>query len=124
MAWPVKPRDMIFSGSGVLDRKNRAVLTMLRTLEDDEMYFGVKTPKAAPGHVRLEVKRAYHYFQDLDDGRTKYVTLFNTDPKVKLLPKWILKFVTAKIYKKLLKILKTRSVQAINDVYAERIKQK
>lgn len=62
MAWPVKPRDMIFSGSGVLDRKNRAVLTMLRTLEDDEMYFGVKTPKAAAGHVRLDVKRAYHYF--------------------------------------------------------------
>lgn len=62
MPWPIWARDMIFSATGMLDRKNVACLTVMKSIQEDIPYFGVPAPKTADGHVRLDIKRGYHYF--------------------------------------------------------------
>jgi hypothetical protein len=65
MPWPMWPRDLTFTASGLLDRKNVGVLTVMKSTPEDTnsgTYFGVPFPATADGHVRIEIKRGYHYF--------------------------------------------------------------
>jgi hypothetical protein len=84
MPWPMWPRDMTFHVSGLVDKKNKAILTVMKsTSEDPEAkYFGFQIPKTSDGHVRLDIKRGYHYFQRIDENTTRYVEIFNTDPQL------------------------------------------
>lgn len=79
------------------DKKNIATLIVLKSVEEDEMYFSVPAPKTADRHVRLDMKRGFHYFQVLDDKRTRYVSIFNSDPKLPLMPNWAMNFIMTKI---------------------------
>lgn len=92
MPWPVWPRDMIFKGTGMFDRKNKACLLVVKSIDEDVPFFGVPAPKTQEGHVRLDIKRGYHYLQKIDDNKTRYVALFNSDPKITFLPSWFLNF--------------------------------
>ena len=65
MPWPMWPRDLTFTASGLLDRKNVGILTVMKSTPEDTKsgeYFGVPFPATAEGHVRIEIKRGYHYF--------------------------------------------------------------
>jgi hypothetical protein len=64
MPWPMWPRDMTFNVSGLVDKKNKAILTVMKSAPEDpdSKYFGFPVPKTADGHVRLDIKRGYHYF--------------------------------------------------------------
>lgn len=82
MPWPMWPREMIFSCTGMFDRENVACLSVLKSIQEGGMYFGVPTPNTAEGHVRIDLKRGYHYFQRISDTKTKYITIMNCDPKL------------------------------------------
>lgn len=74
MPWPMWPRDLTFTASGLLDHKNVGILTVMRsTDEQGGEYFGIPIPPTAEGHVRIEIKRGYHYFQRIDDNTTRYI---------------------------------------------------
>ena len=92
------PRDLTFTASGLLDRKNVGILTVIKsTDEQGGDYFGVPIPDTADGHVRIEIKRGYHYFQRIDDNTTRYVTIFNTDPQLQYAPGWFMNYLMTKI---------------------------
>ena len=82
MPWPLWPRDMMFAVSGLVDRKNKAIITVMKSPseEDGAQYFGLPIPKTADGHVRIDIRRGYHYFQKIDENTTRYVEIINTDP--------------------------------------------
>ena len=74
MPWPMWPRDLTFTASGLLDRKNVGILTVMKSTEENGGdYFGIPIPATAEGHVRIEIKRGYHYFQRIDEKTTRYV---------------------------------------------------
>eukprot|EP00347_Sterkiella_histriomuscorum_P011191 403373399 len=122
MQWPMWPRDMIFQVSGMYDRKNLACLSVLKSLDEGETFFNIPAPKTAEGHVRIDIKRGYHYFQRIDDNKTRYVTIFNTDPKLQLMPNWFMNFVMTKICYKMLVLIQKKSLEVPNNAYGERIK--
>jgi len=45
MPWPVWPRDMIFKGTGMFDRKTKSCLLVVKSIDEDVPYFGVPAPK-------------------------------------------------------------------------------
>ena len=62
MPWPLWSRDMVFTGTGIFDKKNKACMCVIKSCEDSVPYFGEEIPATADGHVRIIIKRGYHYF--------------------------------------------------------------
>ena len=96
---------MIFKASGMYDRKNMAILTVLKSLPENSHFFGIPAPLTASGHVRMDIQRGYHYFQYLGENKTRYVTIFNTDPQLKFMPNWFMNFIMTKICYQMLVII-------------------
>jgi len=61
MPWPVNPRNEV-TGTGLCDAKNNAFLFVMKTLETGEHFFDQVIPEVEDGHVRIIMKRGYHYF--------------------------------------------------------------
>jgi len=62
MVWPVWPREMVFKGTGIYDKKNKAVLLFVKSVEENSQYFGENVPPVSDGFVRIDIKRGFHYF--------------------------------------------------------------
>ena len=97
MQWPVWPREIIFKGSGMYDRKNKGCLLVVKSADDDSTYFDMKVPETSEGYVRVDLKKCFHYFQQIDANTTKYTSITNADPKLTYMPHWFMNFVTTKI---------------------------
>ena len=124
MPWPIWPRDMVFSATGFLDRERLACLSVLKSLAEDEEYFGARAPQTTEGHVRLDIKRGYHYFQAVDSRRTRYVTIFNCDPQLACMPNWLMNFTMTKVCYQMLVLIQEKALQVPDNEYGERIKQR
>ena len=61
MPWPVAPREMKCTGNGIYSKEHRAFLFVMKSVEDGS-YFGYDIPPVDDGHVRIIMKRGYHYF--------------------------------------------------------------
>jgi len=54
-------RDIMVRYSGQYDWKNRAVLSVVKSLNQDK-YFGVDVPAPQGGVVRMDISKGYNYF--------------------------------------------------------------
>lgn len=125
MPWPMWPRDLTFTASGMLDHKNVGILTVIKsTDEKGGDYFGVPIPETAEGHVRIEIKRGYHYFQRIDDNTTRYVTIFNTDPQLQYAPGWFMNFLMTKICYQMLVTIQEEAKKVPFNEFGERMKRR
>jgi hypothetical protein len=80
MPWPMAPREMIFTGTGIFDSQRKACLFVMKSLDAHTNFFEYEVPEAAENHVRIIMKRGYHYLQKIDENRTRYTNISNTDP--------------------------------------------
>lgn len=126
MPWPMWPRDMTFIASGMYDRKNTAVLSCIRSVPEtpDASFFGAGIPPVADGYVRLDISRGYHYFQMLDDNRTRYVTIFNSDPKLSNIPTWFMNYMMTKICYQMLVMIQEKSKDVSTSEWGNRIRNR
>ena len=62
MPWPMWNREVCAFVTGMFDRKNKACITVLKSLDEGQVWFGEETPACAEHHVRVIIKRGYHYF--------------------------------------------------------------
>lgn len=60
--WPMAVRDMAFTCSGFKDSKNKAVVSVSKSIAAGEKYFGHTILDSPEGLVRLKVKMGYNYF--------------------------------------------------------------
>ena len=120
------PRDMTFAVSGLVDRKNKAILTVMKSTPEEpgSLYFGHPIPKSADGHVRLDIKRGYHYFQYIDEKTTRYVEIFNTDPQLQYAPYWFMNYMMTKICYQMMVLIQDQSKLVPETEYNERIKKR
>ena len=88
------PRDMLFMATGILDKRNKAILSVMKSVKNEESLFGFEIPKCPEGYVRIEIKRGFHYFQRLENNKTKYMSIFNTDMDLKVIPTSLINFFT------------------------------
>jgi hypothetical protein len=61
MPWPIAPREIICTGTGIFDSKLKSCLFVMRSLEPHDMFFDYEVPEAAENHVRVEMKKGYHF---------------------------------------------------------------
>lgn len=95
--WPMHHRDITFYASGVLDFKNRGVITVSKSLEPGSSYYGTTVPMEDQKYRRLEIKQGYNYFQYLGPKKTRHISIYNTDPKIKYMPKWLLNYMMTSV---------------------------
>jgi len=104
MPWPVAHRNIVCRTSGLCDEKNKAILCVVKSIHDDT-FFGTKVPEPLSGYVRMQIMRGYHYFQYLGENKTRYVSIFNTDPDLAFIPDWLVNMVTSSVCYKQLDIM-------------------
>src|SRR4051812_22618071 len=97
MPWPLWPREMIFKATGIFDKINKGCLTVMKSIDTGKVFYGHEVPGTADGHVRIIIHRGYHYFQRIDENRTRYVSIFNTDPQLTVAPAVIINFFVTKV---------------------------
>jgi len=124
MPWPIWPRDMIFSATGFLDRENLACLSVIKSLDAGEAFFGMPAPQTRERHVRLDIRRGYHYFQALGRNRTRYVTIFNCDPQLQYVPTWLMNYTMTQICYQMLLLIQDRALQVPLNEYGQRIRER
>ncbi len=124
MPWPLWPRDMLFKATGIFDPANKACLTCMSSVDTGSMWFGQEVPNTEDGHVRIIIKRGYHFFQRIDDNKTRYITIFNTDPQVAMTPTFFINFFITKICYQMLKLVQSKAKDVPNSEYGERIKRR
>lgn len=49
-------------------------------------------PNVTDGHVEIDLKRGFHYFEAVDANTTRYMNIFNTDPKLGMIPTWYMNY--------------------------------
>lgn len=118
------PREMIFSTTGMFDKKHNAALSIIRSIDEGQLYFNEPAPKTKEGHIRLDIKRGYHYFQYINDNKTRYVTILNTDPKLEMIPSWLINYMMTKVCYQMLAIVQDKAKKVESTIYAERIRNR
>lgn len=128
MPWPLWPRDMTFRACGIVtdrgwrnDKKSIGVLNIIKSVNEDEDYFGVKVPPTAEGHVRIDIKRGYHYLQRIDENTTRYINIFNCDPQLYYAPGWMMNSIMTKICYQLLVVIQEKVQEVPNNEFGRRI---
>ena len=96
MPWPLASRDILIRSSGQYNEEKKAILTVIKSI-DSEKYFGVDIPAPANGNVRLDFHKGYHYFEYIDDKRSRYVSIFNVNPHLSYFPNWLINHLLSKI---------------------------
>lgn len=106
------------------DKKNKGVLSVCKSAPEGGKYFGIDVPATAEGHVRIDIKRGYHYFQRIDENKTRYVNIFNTDPQLQYTPAWLLNSMMTKVCYQLLVAIEEKAVSMLTseNIYTERIR--
>ena len=115
---------MTFKATGMFDRSGVAALSCIKSVEAGSTYFGVQIPECADGHVRIDIKRGYHYFQRIDDTKTRYVTIFNSDPKLQYAPSWMTNYFMTKICYQMLVVIQEKAVKVPESEFGERMKRR
>ena len=125
MPWPVWPRDMTFTATGMFDhQRGGGVLSCIKSVDVGSKYFGANVPDTADGHVRIDIKRGYHYFQRISDTQTRYITIFNSDPQLSYTPTWLMNFMMTKICYQMLVLIQEKSKDVPNSEFGKRMIEK
>ncbi len=83
--WPAKDRDFIFSAKAFADPSEKAVLILLKSVEDSN------TPEQ-DCCVRAQIVQGFYYLKSLSPQQTKVIVAVNADPKGSV-PKWIVNMI-------------------------------
>ncbi len=112
---PVAARDIYMDGRGYdLLQKANAVVILAREMEN--------SPPPAPGTVRLKLIAGGAILVPVSKNVTDVVLIACADPKLPVIPFWLLNFVTKQLAGHFFQLLRERSVN-LPDVYKERIKE-
>ena len=97
--WPMATRDMLFHATGVLDIKNKAFISVSRSIAPGEKYYDYEAQPPTSDLVRLHVNAGYNFFQYLGPNKTRHIAIWNTDPQIGYVPTAVLDyFMTNTLY--------------------------
>jgi len=119
--WPVAARDTCMYGYGVdLIKDESSVVVMVRSCKDTDEH---DHPPAPHGVVRVDTKRAGFLLKPLSPTSTYVQVITNTDPKMALIPYWLLNMVTTRLCHLFFVMLRNQAAACaqIGSAYYERI---
>lgn len=85
-------RDICCTVTGMIDFTNRSLISCSKSVPDDGKYFGCPIPEMPEGFARIDVKMGYHFLQYLGPKKTRYISIWNTDPKIDYIPSMLLNY--------------------------------
>mmetsp|Transcript_12318 Transcript_12318/g.8969 ORF Transcript_12318/g.8969 Transcript_12318/m.8969 type:complete len:104 (-) Transcript_12318:180-491(-) len=97
MPWPVWPRDFINGSIVRVEPEHHAVMLCSSSLDEEKSFFGESIPPVPAGHVRAHTKREIHFVQRIDERKSRYVSMFNTNLKMDKMPNMLMNFILKKI---------------------------
>ena len=75
MPWPFYHRDMIITIGTSYDYTNKGLVTLTKSLDPGQTFFGYTSPPEDPNViVREDVQTLFHFFQVLGPNKTRHLT--------------------------------------------------
>mmetsp|Transcript_2340 Transcript_2340/g.1682 ORF Transcript_2340/g.1682 Transcript_2340/m.1682 type:complete len:139 (+) Transcript_2340:509-925(+) len=109
MPWPFQNRDFVNGSIVRVEPMLNAVMLCSSSVEHRESYFGESIPKVPEGHVRAHTNREIHFIQKLDQRKTKYISMFNSDIKLSKMPNFLINWILKKVCEQLADIVKEKA---------------
>ena len=85
----VKARDLIVMGLGITLSEEKTVILAMRSIIDEE-FLGAKVPKESADYIRIVLNFGFYLITYVDDNHTELSLGLNVDPKVSVVPWFIL----------------------------------
>jgi len=119
--WPLHHRDCCMYGYGVdlLEEKGCIVITVRSCTENEQERHS--HPSLPERHVRMDCKFGGTLLKPISTTRTHVTMLSNVDPKLGLVPYWILNFVTHQLSYQFFQMLRKNSMKMEGTEYEKRI---
>lgn len=96
MPWPFSNRDLIMHGCGTILKDRKAVIIGIRSVLD-ETIFNFAMPKPYKNIVRAIIYAGGAYIESIAENRCRLRFISNANPKLKLIPQWLINLVTRKV---------------------------
>jgi hypothetical protein len=98
---------------------NKSAMIILRGF--DEPFLGHENPPENPSHVRVEVELGCVNIMYKSENQTQVSLIFNNDPKLALIPKSLVNFVTKKILYYFMKSIEAEVLAYPGSVHEQRV---
>lgn len=85
----VSARDLVTMGIGMTLTEEKSVLLAMKSVIDEE-YLGTKVPKETSNYIRIVLNFGFYLLNYVDDSHTELSLALNVDPKVPMIPWFIL----------------------------------
>ena len=98
LPWPLSGRDAVIDGRAMdlLSDESGAIAILMRQLQHDT-HADLRVPEPGPGRVRLGVQQCGALIRPLTDSLCYCEFIFRVDPKLAVIPDFLINFFTRKL---------------------------
>jgi hypothetical protein len=116
-------REAIVVGFGTAIPDTRSVILPFRSLGNN--YFGITPPPEDSKYTRFEINYAFYHIKYIDEQFCELTSCFNVDPKIPMIPWFVLNTFLKEIGYYVMRDLKQQVELTVNkDAYEERMQKK
>ena len=73
------------------------MISVSKSKDDGETFFGVPVPELPYGFTRLDVKMGFNYFQRLGPNKTRHISIWNTNPQIDYMPAFFMNYMMTSV---------------------------
>ncbi len=122
MPFPVTNREMIAMCFGCVDPQERSIFMPFRSVS--EQHYGLfQVPQEDKNFLRIEIIFGFFHITYLDEETVQVINCYNVDPKVSLIPWFLLNTFLREISYYIMNDLKKHIEEVDFAIYEERIKR-
>jgi hypothetical protein len=120
LPWPVSDREASVLGRGMPLIDSRGLVIMLKTVESN--YLGTDIPAASEGSVKVDISLSCIYIQYSQENKCSISLIIRSDPKLPLIPQWLINYGTKQVTHIFLKNLREYATKFAGSEFEDRVK--
>jgi len=115
-------REVIAMGFGCVDPEDNTIMMPFRSV-NNEFYNSISLPEEDPNFLRIEIIFGFFRIKYIDEETVEVINCYNVDPKVPVIPWFLLNTFLREISYYIMEDLK-KQIEGVNfEIYEERIKK-
>jgi len=119
----VQSRELITLGFGIANPEQKSVLLPFRSLTEPS-YMGVECPKENPNYTRIVMNFGFYLLTLIDENTSEFVLSFNVDPKIQLVPWFVINSFVKEVSYYIVLAFRTRMETMDKSIYDKRMLEK
>jgi hypothetical protein len=123
MPMMVANRDLILQGFGVVNEKEKTILIPCKSIAAHN-YFDVDLPKENSSYKRIDLVVGFFHIKCIGENTYCLTNCYNVDPKVSVIPWFVINTVIKEINYYILEGLKKQIENGDKEIYEKRIQEK